>query len=57
MVATLWSQSRKWAWLIHEFICRQGVRVGMSKERCGSMVGVTKVLVGISSENAFDSGS
>ena len=57
MVATLWSQSRKWAWLIHKFICCQGVRAGMSKETCGSMVGVTKALVGISSENAFDSGS
>ena len=30
----------------------------MSKERCGIIVGVTKVLVGISSENvAFDGGS
>ena len=44
--------------LIHEFICRQGARPGMGKERCGgSIVGVAKALVGISSENAVDSGS
>ena len=29
----------------------------MGKEICDSIVGVTKALVGISSENAFDSGS
>jgi len=57
VVATLWLQSRKWAQLTHELICCQGVRAGVSKERCGSAVGVTKVLVGISSENTFDSGS
>ena len=34
-----------------------GVRAGMGKERCGSIVGVMKALVGISCENAFDSGS
>ena len=34
-----------------------GVRTDMGNERCGSIVGVTKALVGISSENVFDSGS
>ncbi len=44
---------RHWAWLIHEFICRQ--RVGPGRGNRDGAVGVMKVLFSVG-ECSFDSG-